>query len=140
MERILLVPNVEEPQPWVADAAAELARDTGAEVVVLAVDDVESQRFAPLPRERYVEDARRVAGDVVARLDAAGVPATQHVRSGNVLDEVLAFADEVDADAIVVGPSVRGRMASALLGNVVLRLVQRATRPVIVVTRDSAAG
>jgi nucleotide-binding universal stress UspA family protein len=59
------------------------------------------------------------------------------VRSGNVLEEVLAFADEQSADAIVVGPSPRRKMASAILGDVTLRLVQRSKRPVIVVTSPS---
>jgi len=137
MKRIVLAANTAEEQPWVADAAAELAVATGAEVAVVAVDDVESQRFAPLPRERYVEDAARAADAVAERLAAAGVKVSRHVRTGAALDEILAFADAHDADAIVVGPSERGRVASAILGNLALELVQRSTRPVIVATRPA---
>ena len=134
MKRIVLAAPTGGDQPWVADAGAQLASQTGAEVAVVAVDDVESQRFATLPRETYVADAARAADAAVERLTAAGVRATGHVRAGRALDEILAFADEHDADAIVIGSSERGRMASVLLGDITLRLVQRSKRPVIVVT------
>jgi nucleotide-binding universal stress UspA family protein len=56
------------------------------------------------------------------------------VPRGSALEEILAFADEVDADAVVVGASGRGRMASAIFGDVTMQLVQRSSRPVVVVT------
>lgn len=137
MKRIVLAAPSGADQPWVVDAAAQLALDTGAEVAVIAVDDVESQRFATLPRSDYLAEAARAADAAVDRLAAAGVRAKREVRSGSALEEILAFADEQDADAIVVGPSARGRTASIIFGDVTLRLVQRSKRPVIVVTAQA---
>ena len=42
MESILVVIEPELDAPWVLDAAAELARETGGKVALVAVDDVES--------------------------------------------------------------------------------------------------
>jgi nucleotide-binding universal stress UspA family protein len=134
VKRIVVVADVPSGEPRVVDAAAELAGATGAEVVVVAVDDVESQRFATRPRESYLDDAAQSADAAVERLTAAGVAATREVRSGRAVDEVLAAADQHNADAIVVGARPRGRVAGAVLGDIALRLLQRSKRPVVVVT------
>jgi nucleotide-binding universal stress UspA family protein len=133
VRRIVLAVDTAGDQPAVVDAAAQLAGDMNAAVEVVAVDDVESQRFAPRQRESYLAEAAAAADSVVLRLAEAGVEARRHVRSGRAVEEILAFADEQDADAIVVGSSSRGRVAQALLGDVTLELVQRSKRPVIVV-------
>jgi nucleotide-binding universal stress UspA family protein len=82
----------------------------------------------------YLEQAEQAATRTVERLAAQGIDASRTVRSGRALDEIIAFADEQDADLIVAGSSTRGPVASALLGSVPLGLVRRAGRPVLVVT------
>ena len=139
LRRIVLAANPEEDQPWVADAAAELARETNASVAVVSVDELETQLLSTLPRserQKYADDAATAAFE---RLQAAGVPASKHVRAGPALEGILEFADEQDADLIVLGPSVRSRLAQRLLGSVHLGLIQRSTRPVVVVT-DQGQG
>ncbi len=134
MQRIVLAANAEADQPWVADAAAQLATETGARVSVVSVDEIEVQRLSVVPREEALERAEHAARAIADRLQAAGVEASTTVRSGNALEQILAFADEQDADLIVVGSSVRGPVASALLGSVPTGLVRRSRRPVMVVT------
>jgi nucleotide-binding universal stress UspA family protein len=138
MQKILLAANPEADEPWVAETAAELARETAARVSVLSVDELETEMLSTIPRSEYVERARMAASAARERLEAAGVAATTEVRSGDALDEILAYADEQDADLIVVGSSTRGRLASATLGNVPLNLVQRSKRPVMIVTRPAS--
>ena len=140
MQRIVVAANAEADQPWVADAAAELARETVAEVSVVSVDELETEKLAPLPRDYYRERAERAATQAVERLASHGVSATTAVRSGPALDEIVAFADEQDADLLVVGSSTRGRMATALLGSVPLGLIRQARRPVLVVTEPGEEG
>ena len=140
MERIVLAANAEADQPWVADAAAQLAEETGAQVAVVSVDELETEKLAPLPREHYRQRAERAATQTAERLEARGVSASRTVRSGRALDEIIAFADEQDADLIVVGSSTRGRLASALLGSVPLGLVRESRRPVLVVTEPGGGG
>src|SRR5688500_14430354 len=47
---IVLAANPQADQPWVADAAAALVKQTGATIAVVSVDEVELERFAPAPR------------------------------------------------------------------------------------------
>jgi nucleotide-binding universal stress UspA family protein len=139
VQRIVVAANAEAHQPWVADAAAQLAGDTGAEVAVVSVDELETEKLSPLPREAFREPAEQAATRTVERLEAQGIRASRTVRSGRALDEIIAFADEQDADLIVVGSSTRGPVASALLGSVPMGLVRRAGRPVLVVTEPGRA-
>lgn len=102
----------------VADAAADLAGQLEGQVAVICVDEVETELLSTLPREHARERAEATAQRVVDRLREAGVEATKTVRSGSALERILEYADEIDADVIVVGSSVKGRLRAALLGSV----------------------
>ena len=135
MKRILVAAGGRSDPVRVADAAAELAREMEAELTVVSVDDVESQRFETMPRSELMEDARRVADAVVERLASVGLPATSVVRAGVAPDVVLEVADEVSADLIVVGATRRSALAEKLLGSVPLELIRRSERQVLVVAQ-----
>jgi nucleotide-binding universal stress UspA family protein len=134
MKRILLVSTAGADEPWLVSPAAQLAEETGAEITVLAVDDVESQRFAALPRAELLSQAQETAQRVVDRLAETGVAATPVARSGPAVSTAIAFADEIEADLIVVGSTRRGGVVKRLLGSLPLDLVQRSGRQVLVVT------
>lgn len=138
IERILVVSVAEIDEPWLVGSTAQLAREAGAGVTVLGVDDVESQRFEALPRGESMELARAAAERTAERLAQAGVAAEVAVRSGPAADSVIDFADELGADLIVVGGSSRGPLIERLLGSLPLDLVQRSGRQVLVVTEPGA--
>ena len=137
IDRILVTSVAGTDHPWLAGAAAQLARETSAAVTVLGVDDVESQRFEALPRSESIELARSAALQAVERLAEAGLTADFSVVSGPAADTVIDFADDLGADLIVVGGSTRGPMLERLLGSLALDLVQRSGRQVLVVTPPS---
>jgi nucleotide-binding universal stress UspA family protein len=122
-------------QPWLADAAAKLAAQTSGSVAVVSVDDVELERLAPLPRDVYVERAARTAAAAAERLAAAGILATTTVLSGRPVESVLGFADDQDADLVLVGATHRSAMTERLLGSVPLELIKKSRRPVVVMAR-----
>jgi nucleotide-binding universal stress UspA family protein len=134
MERIVVAAKAGAEEPWLADAAADLARQTGASVAAVSVDGVEREALSALPRSEYAALARRSAAAIADRLRGAGIEATATVRPGRVVPGILQFADEEDADLILTGASTRGRVASRLLGDVPLELVQRSKRPVLVIS------
>ena len=134
IKKIVLAASAKVDQPRVADVAAQIAKETDAEVAVLSVDELETEMLSTLPRSEHVQRAEAAAQAALERLEAAGVPATKAVRSGTALEQILSFADEQDADLIVVGSSARSGLTARLLGSVPLRLVQRSRRPVLVVT------
>jgi nucleotide-binding universal stress UspA family protein len=131
MQRILVAAKAGAQEPWLGDAAAELAQQTGAAVTVVSFDGVDMEALSPLPRSEYADQARTSAELVAAQVPDAEV----QTRSGRPVPGVLVAAEELDADLILVGASARGRVAARLLGDVALELVQRSKRPVLVVSR-----
>jgi nucleotide-binding universal stress UspA family protein len=134
MKRILVVTTGGADESWLAAPAAQLARETNAEVTVLAVDDVESQRYATRPRAELLQEARATVERIADLLAESGVSAEAVVRSGRAHDTAVSFADEIDADLIVVGSSHRDGMVERLLGKLPFHLVQHSGRQVLVVT------
>jgi nucleotide-binding universal stress UspA family protein len=73
-----------------------------------------------------IDAAKQAMGDSAAHIDA-------QVRTGETVEAICRRADEIDADAIVVGPRGLGAVGRALLGSVSSALLQTAQRPVVVV-------
>jgi nucleotide-binding universal stress UspA family protein len=71
-----------------------------------------------------------------ADLEAAGVRVETHLRSGRPADAIIDVADEVDAEVVVVGTRGEGPISGAVLGSVVLKLIQRCRRPMLVVPAE----
>lgn len=132
---IVVAANPEVDQPWVTDAVADLVRQTGATVAVVAVDELETEHLAPLPRSHYIARAEKAAEAAASRLAAAGIQASRTVLPGRPAEQIIRYAREQSADLIVVGSSVRPLVAQRLLGSVPLTLIEKAGRPVLVVTR-----
>lgn len=134
MKQILVVSTAGHEERWLVAPTAQLAEETGAEVTVLVVDDIESQRFTAVPRAEVVGQARTTARRLTDRLAEAGVAAEAVTRSGPATATAIDFANEIDADLIVVGSSRRHGVVKRLLGSLALDLVQRSGRQVLVVT------
>jgi hypothetical protein len=66
VQRIVLAANAEADQPWVADAAAQLAQEVGAHVAVVSVDEVETELLSTLPRVDAVARAEHAATAAVS--------------------------------------------------------------------------
>ncbi|MEV0900862.1 universal stress protein [Actinoplanes sp. NPDC049802] len=132
---IVLAANPETEQPWVIDAVTDLVRQTGASVSVVAVDELETEHLSPLPRSVYTERAEHAAEVAVRRLAEAGIEASRTVLPGRPAEQIIRFAGEQSADLIVAGSSARPVVAQRLLGSVPLKLIEKAGRPVLVVTR-----
>jgi nucleotide-binding universal stress UspA family protein len=133
MERIVVAAKAGADQPWLADAAAELAQQTGAAVSVVSLDGLDVEALSPTPRSEFRELAETTVNALVERLRSAGIEAEGDVRPGQVVRGVLLYAEEKDADVIVCGASTKGRVARRVLGSVPVELIQRARRPVLVI-------
>jgi nucleotide-binding universal stress UspA family protein len=134
MKVIVVAAKAGADQEWLADSAADVALQTGAKATVVSVDGVEVEALSPMPRSEFTEAARASAEALANRIRAAGVEATAETRPGQVVRGILLYAEEQDADLIVVGATGRGRIAQRLLGAVPLELVRRSRRPVLVVS------
>jgi nucleotide-binding universal stress UspA family protein len=134
MQRIVVAVQAGDRQPWLADAAAQLAGQTGAAVDVVSVDGLELEALSTVPRSELAALAQEAVDVAVARLGEQGVHATGAVVPGQVTRGILLYAEERNADVIVCGASTRGPVATRLLGSVPMELVQRSRRPVLIIT------
>jgi nucleotide-binding universal stress UspA family protein len=116
----------------------DLAAKTGAVVHVVHV--APETEWAPLPapvppiRIPHTPDAY----DRHPLIEAREIAEPYHlalkteVLCGNAVDEIVAYADSVDADLIVVGSRGRGALAGTVLGSVSLGVLHEARRPVLI--------
>lgn len=132
--RIVVAAKPEADQPWLADAVAGLAKQTGAVVSVVAADGVELERLASVPRTVFSDSAYAAATSIARRLAEAGVEATVSVLPGRPVPAILDFAKQHNADLIVAGSSRRPKVAERLLGSVPLDLIKQSAKPVLVIT------
>jgi len=85
-------------------------------------------------REQAQEGARR-ARDAGLRAEARAA-----MRAGSVAETILSLAEELQAQAIVLGTRGRSGYKAVLLGSVSHEVVQHADRPVIVVPSPALAA
>src|SRR3712207_6839568 len=125
--KVLLATDGSEEAELATRAAVEVAEGTGAELHVVYVeplpDFMKNGAGAPgFDRELYEmieEEARETLRKLVWRVKlAGGTVADSHLRMGAVAEEIVAFADELEVDLIIVGSrGVRG-IRRALAGSV----------------------
>ena len=85
-------------------------------------------------RQRDASEADHEPLDrAAAAAESAGVDATTEVLGGDPANEIVAYADSLDADVIVVGSRGHGNIAGAFLGSVSQGILREARRPVLVV-------
>jgi nucleotide-binding universal stress UspA family protein len=144
MKRIVIATDGSPSAGEAVDFGLRLAHEQKAEVIFVHVappyDVAPAQALGmsgSVPHELSAAD--RLPLDRAAELaDREGVRARTELLTGDPADEIVAYADSVDADAIVVGSRGRGAVTSALLGSVSSAVLREARRPVLVVPRTPA--
>lgn len=118
-----------------ADVASTLAQLTGAGVV--AVHAIGLLEDLPVegrtPNERRVEIRHQLESVWCKPLHRAGVEVCCEARDGHPIDVLLAVAEEVDADLLVVGRRGAGSFAEQVLGSTSAQLSSLARCPLIIV-------
>jgi nucleotide-binding universal stress UspA family protein len=139
MKSILIATDGSPSAREAVEFGLELAEDQSATAVFAhvapAVDVVPTSGFgvtAALPHDLtdYDWSSLEQARDLAA---ARGIEAKIQMLRGQTADEIVAYADSIDADLIVVGSRGHGAVTSALLGSVSRGVLHEARRPVLVV-------
>ncbi|WP_298667698.1 universal stress protein [uncultured Methanofollis sp.] len=93
---------------------------------------VETSRFSSLPMDNTMEviysllekEGRDIFEKSTARAAAEGISLVTHLKDGHAGTEVLALADELQADLIVIGSRGKSGIDRLLLGSVSAHVVQ----------------
>ena len=83
--------------------------------------------------ERLREQGESAVGMVERMAESHDVDVVTAVESGDPAKTILAYAEEIDADVVVVGTHGRSGVKRYVLGSVAERLVRHATCPVLTV-------
>jgi nucleotide-binding universal stress UspA family protein len=140
--RILLATDGSEEAALAAHAAIDLSGRAGAKLHV--VHTWQDLRPPTLPAmamdeysqayEQYEREARELLKEQAQRLrSAGGTVAGTHLKKGRPAEEIAYFAQELEADLVVVGSRGLGLVKRLVVGSVSERVVQLDPCPTLVV-------
>lgn len=140
LRTVLVATDLSAPARHAGERAARIAQAAGASLTMLhvvgssAMDELRHWLGAGAAAEQALLDqARRQLHDVAHSLARAhGLAIDERVVCGTVLDEIVAAADRLDAELLVVGARGHGFMRRLVLGSTAERLLRRARRPVLI--------
>lgn len=139
MRRILIATDGSAAAKHAVELGVDLARDEGAAAAFVLVvprsDLVAANGFGLVgyvPDETTPSD-QAVLDEAMVMAKREGVPATSGLLRGDPVTEIVAYADQIDAELIVVGSRGHGAVTSALIGSVSRGVLTRSTRPVLIV-------
>ncbi|MFP4212622.1 MAG: universal stress protein [Desulfohalobiaceae bacterium] len=145
IKSILCAVDFAEYSPQVADYARTLAQALDSEVKVLYVAPTLSQyvgfQVSPSSIESFVNEIISGAEETMDSFiqdNLSGIRATGHVLSGYAAEEILNFADQNQADLIVMGTHGRKGIDRILFGSVAERVVKSASIPVLTLRPQQA--
>jgi nucleotide-binding universal stress UspA family protein len=126
--------------PSLVTLGTALAAPLGADVTAIHVlEPRRPWRSAPLERERT--EALAALDNWTAYLRDCGVPVTTRlIEHRHPADALLAAADDVDADVVMISTRAFGEYRLLRLGGVTMQLVHHSDRPVIIVPPPEWAG
>jgi len=144
-DRILLSTDGSPASTDAESHALDLAAAHDAELHVLYV--VDENVYNAYSGDEYVDEAEgpehgleehgeETIADLRARASDAGVDCVDAMRHGRPSDAIVDYADEEDADLLVLGTKRRPDEYRALLGSVTNRVLRLTSRPALVVKTD----
>ena len=138
MKKILIAtdgsPSAGEAIEFGLELAAEHAAGVTFVHVAPVLDRSASSVGVPAAVPHRIDEVdRRPLEEALALVAEHDVDAQVELLAGLPADEIVTYADTIDADLIVLGSRGRGAVASALLGSVSCAVLHEARRPVLVV-------
>jgi nucleotide-binding universal stress UspA family protein len=147
LKKILIATDGSPSALRAVELGLELAEEEGAQPIIVHVAPtkdvlpVAGIGMVPVSVPHELADADRASLDEAVELaEERGLDAATRLLTGNPAHEIVAFADVVDADLIVIGSHGYGTIAGALLGSVSRGVLNGTTRPVLIVREVAQAA
>ncbi len=139
---ILVPTDGGEGMAAVIERAVDVAAQRNARLHALSV--IDSEVFLTLDEQltdavdtELAANAERAVESVTDAAEAAGVESDGAVRRGRPSEEILAYADEIGADLLVMGTRGVDDHERRMLGSVSQDVITETTRPTLVVPVES---
>lgn len=141
MKKILVAIDLSPSRQQVLDQATALARALGGQLWLLHVAEPDPEFVGYDPGPQVVRDSvahefreeHRGVQQVADELRAGGLDATALLVQGPTVETILAEAERLAVDMIVMGSHGYGALHRALLGSVSEGVLRRSSRPLLIV-------
>lgn len=146
-ETILVAIDDSEPASAALEHAVDLADAVGARLHVLSVVEPSSQlRFGVREVDELNDAVGELVDDVVAAVagleaedgDTDDLEVHPEIRRGRPSEIVLEYAEEIDADLLLVGQQGESDLSEKLLGSTTDRIARQSSVPVTIVPGSRA--
>ena len=142
MNRILIATDGSPSALQAIEVGLDLAEEEGSEAIFVHVAPAKDVlpvmggfgMAAPVSTPHKLDAADRLCLDDAVRIaEELGLETRAELLAGDPAKEIVAYADSVDADLIVIGSHGYGAISGVLLGSVSRGVLHRTTRPVLIV-------
>jgi len=135
-DTILVPTDGSDPANRAVEHALEIAEQFGATVHAMYVVDTDrygepALSSAEIVLQELEEDGRDLVADIAERADGHDVAVETRVCHGAPHEEIVAYADEVDADLVILGYQGHSHRMEGHMGSVADRVAHAAGRPVL---------
>ena len=141
---VLIATDGSEVALRAGEYAARLAGGLGAKLFVLYVVDEHQAFHAGVHYGQFVgmlsQEGREATGRVRALAEEAGIECEEFVVFGRPQQAILAAAEELEAEPIVLGAEGMSRLQHAFVGSVSEEVLRNANRTVVVVGGHPTGG
>lgn len=134
-ETILVAIDGSESSRRALSHAIRVGKRDDATLHVLTVVETRANpmKFGVLEVDELNRSLSGMVEDILEEYDDAGIEIVGEVRRGNPADVVLNYAEEIDADLLVVGQRGADSIETTILGSTADRLARSTTIPLVIV-------
>lgn len=119
--------------------AIGLAEKYGADIKILYVNEpalqVSDMAWVGVDerslKNEHVKEARQNLERIVREKIPPDLPSAAEVRNGDAVDEIIRFADDINADVIVMATHGRSGLSHMLMGSTAEQVIRKASCPVL---------
>jgi len=140
-QKILVAADDSQQAKWAVQMAGEMARTTGAKITLIHAYSVDPGYVIEMatPVEDLLADLRQAGHELLLRMRGlipTHVDVSERLSEGDAFQQIVAAAEELRADLIVMGTHGRGRIAHFLLGSTADSVIRMARCPVLTVAHE----